>query len=571
MASDLDLPGSRPAPLGLHWLCPLLACALYLLALGELPLQLPDESREAEVAREVWEDPQRVPHLNGKPYVIKTPLAYWTAAAGFEVVGDPSPDEWLVRLPSALFTLATAAFVGLLGWRWFSPRHGLLAGLILCASPSVLSHGRRFTADPALMCCVTVSVGAALLALNAPGWRRFGAWLLAGGAALALSFLAKGPVGIVLTGSALAGALLLEHGLRGLPLVRVIVAALTLLALAAPAVWLWFAMLHGEGGQDLVEYYLGYHSRGFQETELNQSLAVGPTPHENPWWFYAVRGPDGFLPWLLVLPLLALGARERAERARLGAEPAARTGLRLLGWFLLPFLFLCALAQKREVYLMPLYPPLALLAAGAILDPLPTAWPRFRRAARRGWLVIGAGAWLGAAVLLVGGVAHALWSGWYLRAGMGLLPLLAAAALPLLWRRDAVEDEARLPAPFAVASALALLAVGLLVFVEPIARADRTIRPFAREVIALLEREPGARLHGYRIVDDVGRIEGALAFELGRTFPTFETEEALRKLLAADPLARVLMDRPVWDAEGRPGTLKGEFAASRRRMVLVGR
>lgn len=557
-----------PARFALHWLCIPLACALYLLALGELPLQLPDESREAEVAREMLEQPPfSIPHLNGKPYVIKTPLAYWTAGFGFALTGDRIPSELWVRLPSALFTLGTAACLILLGKRWFSLRHGLLAGLILCASPSVISHGRRFTADPPLMFFVTAAIGAALLAMDAPGRKKFAAWVFAAGAALALSFLAKGPIGIALTGAALAGALVLERGVKGLPFARVAITAVAMLALAAPAVWLWVAMLRREGGPAMVDYYLSYHSRGFRETDANAAIAVGPTPHEGPWWFYAVQGPDGFLPWLLFVPLFVLAARDRGERA---ASSPARPGLRLLGWFLLPLLFLTALSQKRELYLMPLYPPLALIAACALLDPLPSAWPRVSRVARAAWPVIGAGAWIGATLLLLGGIVHALAQGWFARAAMGLLPLGLAAALPYLARRDPTERDAPLPYPFAGASALALLAVGLLVFVEPVARAERTIRPFAREVVALLEKEPGTTLHGYQVVDDVGRIEGALAFERGHTFPTLQKPEELRELLARDPSARVLMDVPVWEAEGKPGTLKGEVAASRRRMVLIG-
>ena len=557
--------------LPLHWLCaPLLSVALYSLCLGTLPLQLPDESREAEVAREVWVGPPlQVPHLNGKAYVIKTPLAYWTAELGFEAAGDPVPSEWLVRLPSALFTLGTAAFTFLLGLRWFSTRHGLMAALILCCTPSVLSHGRRFTADPALAMFVTVAVGAALLAMTAEGRRRFGAWVFLAGSALALAFLAKGPMGVALVGSGTAGALMAERGLRGLPALRVATAAVAMLVLLAPAVLLWTWMLQHQGGAAMIDYYLSYHTRGFRPTELNQALAMGPTPHVESWWFYAARGPDGFLPWLLLLPLFALAAPERGERLRAGPEPAARPGLRLLGWFLLPLLFLSLLAQKRELYLLPLYPPLALAAACALLDPLPARWPRVSRAARVVWMVMGAGAWVGAGLLLAGGVVYAVSHGLYGRAVLGIALLACAGALPLLARRDPLERDAPLPYPFAGASAVALLALGLLVFVEPVARADRTIRPFAREVAEHLQRDPGTTLYGYRITDDVGRIEGAVAFELGRTFPTLERPEELRELLARTPRARVIMDQPVWEAEGKPGRVIADLGASRRRLVLI--
>ena len=545
-----------------HWVCaPLLACALYLAGLGAVPLQLSDEPREAEIAREMWvTGPLDVPRLNGRPYVIKPPLAYWAAAGVFALAGDPTPGEGLVRLPSALFTLGSAALVALVGWRWLSLRHGLLAALILCASPGVLSHGRRFTSDPALAFGVSVAIGAGLCALRAEGTRRALLMAVGGGVGLALGFLAKGPIAPALVGATLLAAVLVARGPRGLVAGRPLLVAGTLLALLAPAALLWAWLLERAGGEALQQFVLDYHARGLTG---EGDPALGPPPHVREWWYYLVHGPDGFLPWLLFLPLLLLARGAPASPASAEAGPAPSPRRLLAVWALAPLVFLTLLSQKRTVYALPLYPPLALLAACALLDPLPAGWPRLTSGLRTAWRVLGPGAALGA-----GGVA--LW-GLASREPRALLLLVLGGLILALVRRDARERAAPLPYPFGTVSAVALLILGLLVVVEPLARQERTLRPFARELAAQLAEEPRAELHGFRISDDTGRVDGAVAFELGRTFPVVPDAPALQALLRADPQARVLMDLPEWEREGRPGRVVASFRTYRRELVLVAR
>ena len=66
----------------------LLAAALTLLRLGHRPLFDPDETRYAEIPREMIAQHDFVePHLCGVPYLEKPPLGYWMVAAAFEAWG----------------------------------------------------------------------------------------------------------------------------------------------------------------------------------------------------------------------------------------------------------------------------------------------------------------------------------------------------------------------------------------------------------------------------------------------------------------------------------------------------
>src|ERR1043166_599234 len=89
----------------------LLGAVLIFAKLGALPLLLPDEARNAEVAREMkvsgaW----LVPTYNGLPYLDKPSFYFKTVALSFALLGET---ETAARLSSALlgFALLVMTFV----------------------------------------------------------------------------------------------------------------------------------------------------------------------------------------------------------------------------------------------------------------------------------------------------------------------------------------------------------------------------------------------------------------------------------------------------------------------------
>ncbi|HID70163.1 MAG TPA: phospholipid carrier-dependent glycosyltransferase [Desulfobacterales bacterium] len=81
---------------------------LYLLPLGARPLFIPDETRYAEVPREmIVSGDWVVPHINGLRYFEKPVLGYWISAVSIMVFGE---NDFAVRLPSAM----ACGFVALL-------------------------------------------------------------------------------------------------------------------------------------------------------------------------------------------------------------------------------------------------------------------------------------------------------------------------------------------------------------------------------------------------------------------------------------------------------------------------
>ena len=96
---------------------------LYFFQLGDSNLVNPDESRYAEIPREMIASGDYVlPRLNGVLYFEKPPLMYWVLAGFLRVFG---PDELAMRATPALFALGGV----LLTYAAARGLYGRLAGL----------------------------------------------------------------------------------------------------------------------------------------------------------------------------------------------------------------------------------------------------------------------------------------------------------------------------------------------------------------------------------------------------------------------------------------------------------
>ena len=82
---------------------------IYILPLGQRPLIMPDETRYAEIPREMLSTGDWVvPRLAGLRYFEKPPLGYWVNATSISLLGE---HEFAVRLPSAVAAGLTALLV----------------------------------------------------------------------------------------------------------------------------------------------------------------------------------------------------------------------------------------------------------------------------------------------------------------------------------------------------------------------------------------------------------------------------------------------------------------------------
>jgi 4-amino-4-deoxy-L-arabinose transferase-like glycosyltransferase len=319
-----DLSSSRAA-LGLA----VAAFALSILLSHAYPLLDPDEGRNAEVAREMAASGSLlVPTLAGMPYLDKPPGFFWAGAVAIRLFGST---PWAARLPAAL---AAALTLLLLGWaaRRLPPRTALLALGLLATAPLFAILSAYVIFDIPLTLCVTALwVLLAEEVERGPGTLRRAAMF----AAVAAGVLIKGPVMLAWAlGGSLGAAILLRAGtpLRWLrwPLGWVIVFG---------AAGGWFALASAR--------YPEYPHYAFLEESLER-ITTGSFHREHPLWFVPVILIAGALPWSLATPWT------------IKVSKTARVGL---GFVLFAILFFTASHSKLATYLLPCFPPMALVAA----------------------------------------------------------------------------------------------------------------------------------------------------------------------------------------------------------------
>jgi 4-amino-4-deoxy-L-arabinose transferase-like glycosyltransferase len=348
----------------------LLGAVLFLPALGCRDVWNPDEARYAEVAREMQQGGfWAVPHLNGHVYAEKPPLFFWSIIAAGALFGGIN--ETAARLPSALAAIGALLLVYRIGERLFGRRAAWLAAAAFATCFKVLWQGRFGQIDMLLTALVTLAVWFWVRGYteDRPGLYPF-FFLFAG-----VATVAKGPVGLL---PPLLSILAFLIGTKNTREIKRMNIGLGLLLWAA-VVLLWLVPAAVDAGPAY-----------FQKMVFKQNVTryADPWHHIQPWHYYLTITPLEFFPWSFLLPTaLVLGRRRLGGLQRQGF-------LFALCWIAVTLVFFSLSPAKRSVYVLTLYPALALIV-GAALDRLAAEWPR-----DRDWLVRPLGLLAGLCVLL---------------------------------------------------------------------------------------------------------------------------------------------------------------------------
>lgn len=335
-----------------------LVCAvLFGLRLGSSPLPNPDESRYAEIPREMLATGDWVtPRLNGVNYFEKPPLLYWLVAASQQVLGA---NEWAVRAVPALFALGGVLLTYAAARRLYGRNAGLAAGLVLATSLLYFALARILLLDMAVSVLMSAALFCFILGVAEPaGTRR--RWLFyALYASMALATLTKGLIGFLVTGAVMFLWLLVcnqWHRLRPLYLPT---GALLFLALAAP--WHVLAALHNPTW--VHRYFVYEHWERFTSTAASRP---------GPWWYFVPIVLLGLFPWTGFLWGALRQALAGGWAARKGNAPAWF----LVIWAAFIFLFFSKSHSKLPPYILPVFPPLAVLIGGWLAPAAAGAGPR---------------------------------------------------------------------------------------------------------------------------------------------------------------------------------------------------
>jgi 4-amino-4-deoxy-L-arabinose transferase-like glycosyltransferase len=422
----------------------------------------------------------------------KPPLFYWLSALAVKAAGG-HVNEPLMRIPSLIAAAALAAEVMLWASAAFDGFTGWLAFFFLLGM-----YGFAYRAAVALTDML-------MTALMLTGYYLLGPLLegrgsirreLAAAVALGFAILTKGPIALVL---AAVGAALFLSLMRRNPF-RMLTAAwpwrVLLIALAIAALWYVPAFIEGRNS-DLLGVFAQENFGHFMPAAMG---GIGEA--SRPFYYIALRLLGGTFPLCLLLPavIAALPGLDERPRRSIAYQSA----------MVLAVLLIFSLASaKRDDYILPAIPPLAIIIASLFSPALAVPSMKFARSLRdlsTGFIVLTSALGTITIVILVAIRHHSGLHGLDLQSAdasfaaifvngvanfeapfVGLLAVIIFGALLCLfglWRHTDTRASLGLAV---IALSMTLIWTALL---KPREAATRSLRLFAHEVHAQVGNKP---------------------------------------------------------------------------------
>jgi 4-amino-4-deoxy-L-arabinose transferase-like glycosyltransferase len=313
---------------------------LYFPYLGSTPFFDKGEPREALAVQDIVQRGEWLfPLKKATDIPSKPPLFHWSAALASEVTGRLS--ESTIRFPSAIYATLGVLLLYLFGRRLFGAEIALLGGAILATT--MVYQNQALSARVDMTLCFYVTASLVLFYSLYRGFLTRQIWYYVFFAVIGVSMLAKGPLGLLLPALVIATFLALKR--RWDLVVKFAFHQGVLLTVLLGAGWYVIALMRG--GEGFVDRQL------LQE---NLERFFGGSGHSHPVYYYIPYLFSQGLPWSFFLPFVLWDSFKKGAFSN-------DDSLFLKVWFFVMFVFFSISAGKRPVYLLPLYPPLALLTA----------------------------------------------------------------------------------------------------------------------------------------------------------------------------------------------------------------
>jgi 4-amino-4-deoxy-L-arabinose transferase-like glycosyltransferase len=405
-----------------------------------------DEARFAQATKQMVETGDYVDIRFQDEVRYKKPIGiYWLQAAvvrAAEAIGFPDARTtiWLYRLPSLFGALGAVLATYWCALAFVSRRGAMLAALMMASSILLGVEAKLAKTDAVLLFTVTAAMGAlarVYLAPDDPHAAR-SRWLLPAlfWTALAAGFLVKGPVIAMVVALAALMLSIIDRSARWLKALRPLLGFAWFVVLVLP----WFIAIYALAGSTFFVDSVGH--------DLLAKVANGQESHGAPPGLYVVLFFATFFPAsILAVPAVpAIWAKRQERSTRF-----------LLAWLVPSWIVFELVPTKLPHYVLPLYPAIAILIAGAV---------ETNSLSQRPWVVRGAIWWFIVPVIISGAaIAGAI----MIDRNIELLawPFFAAAMVCgwFAWRvyRDGGPEQAFLRAT----AAAILMAIGCYAVVVP--------------------------------------------------------------------------------------------------------
>ena len=354
------------------WLILLVTSLIFIGGVLSPPALMDDvDSVQAQIARNMLDSGDWViAHLDGVPYLEKSPLIYWLIATSYKVFGV---HDWSARIPVALAVMLLVWLTSRYACWAFGRRTGFYSGLVLATCVGLYLFTRIQIPDVMLTAAVALAFWSFQRAID-PAESKTRIWAAVLAASLGVGLLLKGLIAVVFPIGGILIYLTVTRQLFELSVWRrlhVFTGVVLALLIAAP--WHVLAMLRmpphfsfsihsgpGEYHGFFWFYFINEHILRF--LNLRYPRDYNTVPRFAFWWLHLVW----LFPWSVYFPVAA----------RLSYRPMDRAGqTRLLslcwaGFVLVFFTF----STTQEYYSMPIYPALAMILGSVLASESNARW-----------------------------------------------------------------------------------------------------------------------------------------------------------------------------------------------------
>ncbi|MBO4707845.1 MAG: glycosyltransferase family 39 protein [Elusimicrobiaceae bacterium] len=311
---------------------------LYFWNIGGYGLMNPDEGRYAEIPREMLESGDYfTPRLNQVLYFEKPPLYYWFTAASFAIFGQ---NEFGARFTSVVMGLLSILLTWFVARKFEGEDTANLSALILGTSGLFFALSRVNIIDMTLSALLTLALFSFYIFYKENKKR----WLYIFYVALALATLAKGLIGIVLPGGVIFFFMLFTRDWKILKRLFLTPAILIFFLICVPP----FYMVCKKNPDFFYFFFIQEHFLRYA-TKMHDRY--------QPFWFFIPVIIGGLFPWTAGL---FTNIKNYLNKQQIN--------LYLILWIVIITLFFSASSSKLIPYILPVFPPLAILIAKNILS-----------------------------------------------------------------------------------------------------------------------------------------------------------------------------------------------------------
>ncbi|MGA2915511.1 MAG: glycosyltransferase family 39 protein [Sedimentisphaerales bacterium] len=286
-----------------------------------------------------------VPYFNGEPRLQKTPLNYWIVAAAAKAAGQMN--EFAVRLPSAALAVLSVIAIFYFVSERLNARIAALSSLIWATSLCYIAFTHTGRPEMSLAVFVTISMLSFYSAVKTYSRKKQILYMLIFWLSFSLAMIAKGPAPLPLIFPALIFYFAIFRRWKVIPRLLPIIGIVIFLLIMLP--WPAIVLMKVPGAVEI-----------WKNEFFGRAIGEYASGEKEPYYYLGVMFVY-LLPFSAFIPLALASPFYRIWEER------RETITYMWLWFVVGIVMMSLMGGKRQHYILPLMPAVAILA-GIIFD-----------------------------------------------------------------------------------------------------------------------------------------------------------------------------------------------------------